>query len=188
MTYAIIETGGKQLRVEAGRFYDIDLLQAEEGDQVSLDNVLLVQHEEEVHIGQPLVEGALVEGTVMRHLRGKKIIVYKMRPKKKTRKKRGHRQELTRLMIDSISINGKVLGTVESQTAVTEVSETVTEAATEATEIPESVESQTAVTEVTPEASETVTETATEATEIQESETTAEVENVSEEKPENQAQ
>ncbi|NET41792.1 MAG: 50S ribosomal protein L21 [Okeania sp. SIO2B3] len=170
MSYAIIETGGKQLRVEAGRFYDIDLLQAAEGDQVSLDNVLLVQHEGDVHIGQPLVEGALVEGTVMRHLRGKKIIVYKMRPKKKTRKKRGHRQELTRLMIDSISINGKVLTAVESQTSVTEV---------------------------TPEASETVTETATEATEIQESvetiseqasETTAEVENVSEEKPENQAE
>ncbi|NET28929.1 MAG: 50S ribosomal protein L21 [Okeania sp. SIO1I7] len=170
MSYAIIETGGKQLRVEAGRFYDIDLLQAAEGDQVSLDNVLLVQHEGDVHIGQPLVEGALVKGTVMRHLRGKKIIVYKMRPKKKTRKKRGHRQELTRLMIDSISINGKVLTAVESQTSVTEV---------------------------TPEASETVTETATEATEIQESvetiseqasETTAEVENVSEEKPENQAE
>ncbi|NEO56988.1 MAG: 50S ribosomal protein L21 [Okeania sp. SIO3B5] len=201
MTYAIIETGGKQLRVEAGRFYDIDLLQAEEGDQVSLDNVLLVQHEEEVHIGQPLVEGALVEGTVMRHLRGKKIIVYKMRPKKKTRKKRGHRQELTRLMIDSISINGKILGVVESQTSVTEVtpeaSETVTETATEATEVQESVESQTSVTEVTSEASETVTETATEATEVQESvetiseqvsETTAEIENVSEEKPENQAE
>ncbi|NEP04452.1 MAG: 50S ribosomal protein L21 [Okeania sp. SIO2G4] len=170
MSYAIIETGGKQLRVEAGRFYDIDLLQAAEGDQVSLDNVLLVQHEEEVHIGQPLVEGALVEGTVMRHLRGKKIIVYKMRPKKKTRKKRGHRQELTRLMIDSISINGKILAAGESQTSATtvtsEASETVTETATEATEIPESVE--------------TVSEEV--------SETTAEVETVSEEKPENQAE
>ncbi|NES90470.1 50S ribosomal protein L21 [Okeania hirsuta] len=170
MSYAIIETGGKQLRVEAGRFYDIDLLQAAEGDQVSLDNVLLVQHEGDVHIGQPLVKGALVEGTVMRHLRGKKIIVYKMRPKKKTRKKRGHRQELTRLMIDSISINGKILAAGESQTSATtvtpEASESVTETATEATEIPESVE--------------TVSEEV--------SETTAEVETVSEEKSENQAE
>ena len=103
MTYAIIQTGGKQLKVETGRFYDIDLLSASEGDKISIDNVLLVQYDGDVHIGQPLVEGALVEGTVLKHLRGKKIIVYKMRPKKKTRKKRGHRQELTRLMIDSIS-------------------------------------------------------------------------------------
>ena len=110
--YAVIETGGKQLRVESGRFYDVDLLSASEGDKISIDNVLLVQHDGGVHIGQPLVEGALVEGTVMKHLRGKKIIVYKMRPKKKTRKKKGHRQELTRLMIDSISINGKVFAKV----------------------------------------------------------------------------
>merc|ERR1712117_604244 len=95
MTYAIIQTGGKQLRVETGRFYDIDLLSASEGDKISIDNVLLVQYDGDVHIGQPLVEGALIEGTVLKHLRGKKIIVYKMRPKKKTRKKRGHRQELT---------------------------------------------------------------------------------------------
>ena len=141
MTYAIIETGGKQLRVESGRFYDVDLLSASEGDKISIDNVLLVQHDGGVHIGQPLVEGALVEGTVMKHLRGKKIIVYKMRPKKKTRKKRGHRQELTRLMIDSISINGKVLAKVllsedyspleEPQGLALEVTSETTETVTE---------------------------------------------------------
>ncbi|MCL2923193.1 MAG: 50S ribosomal protein L21 [Trichodesmium sp. MAG_R04] len=143
MTYAIIETGGKQLRVESGRFYDVDLLSASEGDKISIDNVLLVQHDGGVHIGQPLIEGALVEGTVMKHLRGKKIIVYKMRPKKKTRKKRGHRQELTRLMIDSISINGKVLAKVlasedyspleEPQGLALEVTSETTEVVTETT-------------------------------------------------------
>ncbi len=170
MSYAIIETGGKQLRVEPGRFYDVDLLPAAEGDQISLENVLLVQHDGDVHIGQPLVEGALVEGTVMRHLRGKKIIVYKMRPKKKTRKKRGHRQELTRLMIDSISLNGKILATQEKSPAA---------------------EPQTSATEVTPVLAETVTETTTEPTEVSssvETETTTEVETTSEEKPENQAE
>ena len=141
MTYAIIETGGKQLRVESGRFYDVDLLSASEGDKISIDSVLLVQHDGGVHIGQPLVEGALVEGTVMKHLRGKKIIVYKMRPKKKTRKKRGHRQELTRLMIDSIIINGKVLAKVlvsedyspleEPQGLALEVTSETTETVTE---------------------------------------------------------
>jgi len=145
MSYAIIETGGKQLRVEPGRFYDIDLLHEAEGDQISLDNVLLIQHDGDVHIGQPLVEGALVEGTIMRHLRGKKIIVYKMRPKKKTRKKRGHRQELTRLMIDSISLNGKILAAEETPvetapTVATEVIPEATEAQTESTEEQEPVE------------------------------------------------
>ncbi len=109
MTYAIIEASGKQFRVEPGRFYDLDRLAVEEDGTVDIEKVLFVSHEGESMVGQPLVEGATVSGTVMRHLRGRKIIVYKMKPKKKTRKKRGHRQELTRLMIDSITVNGKVL-------------------------------------------------------------------------------
>ncbi|HBE20150.1 MAG TPA: 50S ribosomal protein L21 [Cyanobacteria bacterium UBA11149] len=109
MSYAIIETGGKQLRVEPGRFYDIELLHVEPEAQVTIDNVLLLQHDGEVTIGQPLVSGATVEGTVVRHFRDRKVLVYKMKPKKKTRKKRGHRQEITRLMIDSISMNGSVI-------------------------------------------------------------------------------
>ncbi|WP_414550516.1 50S ribosomal protein L21 [Anabaena sp. CCY 0017] len=110
MTYAIIETGGKQLKVEPGRFYDIELLHIEADEKVTIDSVLLVQHGGEVTIGQPLVAGATVEGTVVRNFRGRKVLVYKMKPKKKTRKKRGHRQEITRLMIDSINFNGEVFG------------------------------------------------------------------------------
>ena len=105
-SYAIIETGGKQLRVEPGRFYDVERLAAEPDTQITIDKVLFVQDDGTISIGQPLVEGATVEATVMSHLRGRKIIVYKMRPKKKTRKKQGHRQELTRLMIDSINLGG----------------------------------------------------------------------------------
>ncbi|MBC6431489.1 50S ribosomal protein L21 [Nostoc sp. HG1] len=119
MTYAIIETGGKQIRVEPGRFYDIELLPIEPDEKVTIDYVLLVQHDGEVTIGQPLVTGATVEGTVMRHYRGRKVLVYKMKPKKKTRKKRGHRQEVTRLMIDSIILNGEVFvaqGETEKET------------------------------------------------------------------------
>ncbi len=114
MTYAIIETGGKQLRVEPGRFYDIELLPVEPDEDVTLEKVLLVQHDGGLYIGQPFVEGATIQATVMRHLRGRKVIVYKMRPKKKTRKKRGHRQEITRLMINSISVNGTVFGSAAS--------------------------------------------------------------------------
>jgi large subunit ribosomal protein L21 len=117
MSYAIIETGGKQLRVEPGRFYDVERLAAEESDTVVIDQVLFVDNDGTAAVGQPLVDGATVEATVLRHLRGRKIIVYKMRPKKKTRKKQGHRQELTRLMINSISLNGTVVAGESSASA-----------------------------------------------------------------------
>jgi large subunit ribosomal protein L21 len=114
MTYAIVEIGGTQIVVEPGRFYDINLLAAEPESSYTIDQVLLVNSDNEVSVGRPYVQGATVEGTVMRHRRGKKVIVYKMQPKKKTRKKRGHRQELTRLMIDSISLNGSVVAKAEA--------------------------------------------------------------------------
>jgi large subunit ribosomal protein L21 len=121
MAYAIIEAGGKQMRVEPGRFYDVDRVHSEENEQITIDKVLFVRNEGEISVGQPLVEGVTIQATVLRHFRGRKIIVYKMQPKKKTRKKQGHRQELTRLMIDSISVNGTVIDsreTAEPQEAV----------------------------------------------------------------------
>ena len=87
MTYAIIETGGKQMRVEPGRFYDIELLPGEADSTVSIDKVFLLENNGSIQIGQPLVSGVTVEGTIMRHYRARKVIVYKMQPKKKTRKK-----------------------------------------------------------------------------------------------------
>ena len=132
MTYAIIEASGKQFRVEPGRFYDIDRLATGEDETVTIDKVLYVSHDGESMVGQPLVEGATVSATVMRHLRGRKIIVYKMQPKKKTRKKRGHRQELTRLMVDAINLNGTVLAGEANAPSTQEASqETVADAVTE---------------------------------------------------------
>ncbi|MEQ8464040.1 50S ribosomal protein L21 [Coleofasciculus sp. E1-EBD-02] len=119
MSYAIIETGGKQLRVEPGRFYDIELLPVEPDEKVTIERVLLVENNGDVTIGQPWVDGATVEGTVMRHFRDRKILVYKMKPKKKTRKKRGHRQEVTRLMVDAISMNGSVLAGASAESTET---------------------------------------------------------------------
>jgi large subunit ribosomal protein L21 len=130
MSYAIIETGGKQLKVEPGRFYDIELLHNEPDEKITIDSVLFVQHDGEVSIGQPLVSGATAEGTVMRHFRGRKVLVYKMKPKKKTRKKRGHRQEITRLMIDSISMNGSVIATKPESTASNDAEDAPAEAVT----------------------------------------------------------
>ena len=126
MTYAIIEIGGTQMLVEPGRFYDVNLLPVDPESTYTIDKVLLVNHDDNVTVGQPYVEGATVEGTAMRHRRGKKVIVYKMQPKKKTRKKRGHRQELTRLMINSISMNGSVIAEADTEVATAPV-EVVTE-------------------------------------------------------------
>ena len=109
MSYAIIETGGKQIRVEPGRFYDVELIHEDPDASYTIDKVLLVNNEDAVTVGQPFVEGATVETTVMKHWRAPKVLVYKMQPKKKTRKKRGHRQEITRLMVNSISVNGSVI-------------------------------------------------------------------------------
>lgn len=109
MAYAIVQTSGTQLRVEPGRFYDVNRVAAEEDDTLTLDDVLLVRDGDDIEVGAPLVEGASVTVKVLRHLRGRKIIVYKMRPKKKTRKKQGHRQDLTRLLVESIDYNGKTL-------------------------------------------------------------------------------
>ena len=103
-SYAIAETSGKQFWFEVNRYYDIDRLNAKEKDKITLDKVLLLKEKDSITIGKPYVEGAKIELEIVSHKRDKKIIVYKMRPKKKTRRKMGHRQELTRVMVKSISI------------------------------------------------------------------------------------
>ena len=102
-TYAIVEASGTQCWLEPNRYYDLDRINANVEDKITLDKVLLLNDEKGLSIGKPYVQGASVELKVMAHKRGPKIIVYKMRPKKKTRTKNGHRQELTRVMVTSIS-------------------------------------------------------------------------------------
>jgi large subunit ribosomal protein L21 len=106
MSYAIIEASGKQFWVEPGKYYDFNYLDLKPGDKISLLRVFLVNNDGNVMIGKPCLENVFVEATVLGHLRDKKITVYKMRPKKKTRKKRGYRNDLTRVAINSISIEG----------------------------------------------------------------------------------
>jgi len=107
--YAIVEASGQQFWVQPNRYYDLDRLPAEVDSTVTLENVLLVNDGKKATLGLPFVEGATVVLKVMAHRRGPKLIVYKMRPKKKTRRKNGHRQELTRVMVESISVGGKSL-------------------------------------------------------------------------------
>ena len=102
--YAIAQTSGQQFWFEVNRYYDIDRLNAKEKDKIILDKILLIKDKEDISIGKPYIKNAKIELEVVSHKRDKKIIVYKMRPKKKTRRKMGHRQELTRVMVKSISI------------------------------------------------------------------------------------
>ena len=107
--YAIVEASGTQMWVQADRYYDVDRIQAEVDDTIKLENVVLVKDSEGTTLGQPFVKDATVTLKVMAHRRGPKVIVYKMRPKKKTRRKNGHRQELTRVMVESIAVGGKAI-------------------------------------------------------------------------------
>ncbi len=102
--YAIAETSGQQFWFEVDRYYDLDRLNAKEKDKITLEKVLLLKDKESITIGKPYVKDAKIELEVVSHKRDKKILVYKMRPKKKTRRKMGHRQELTRVMVKSITI------------------------------------------------------------------------------------
>ena len=106
-TYAIVEASGKQFWLQPNRYYDVDRCQAEVDQILTLEKVLLFNDGKDLKLGKPYVKDAKVENKVLEHRRGPKIIVYKMRPKKKTRRKNGHRQELTRVLVQSISVGTK---------------------------------------------------------------------------------
>ena len=100
--YAIIETGGKQIKVAAGEAVYVEKLNAEAGETVTFDKVLFVGGED-VKVGAPLVEGATVTGTVEKQGKQKKITVFKYKAKKNNRKKQGHRQPYTKVVIEAIN-------------------------------------------------------------------------------------
>ena len=105
--YAVIETGSKQYRVEVGTELQVELLDVEPGETITLDRVLLVADGESAAIGQPTVDGATVSAEVLRRDRGEKLIAFKYRPKARRRVKKGHRQELTVLRVADIVFGGK---------------------------------------------------------------------------------
>ena len=105
--YAIIESCGKQYKVAEGDVVFFEKLDAEEGKKVTFDKVILVSEEGKVQIGNPYVKGVKVEGKVVSHGKGKKIIVFKMKAKKNYRRKQGHRQPYTKVEITSIKTAAK---------------------------------------------------------------------------------
>ena len=107
--FAVIETGGKQIKVVPGRYVDIEKIPQAKGDKISLSKVLMLINGKDSKIGNPYIKGATVNGKVLETAKDDKVIVYKMRPKKGTRKKYGHRQWYSRIFVESIELDGKVL-------------------------------------------------------------------------------
>ncbi|MGM9993405.1 MAG: 50S ribosomal protein L21 [Candidatus Avigastranaerophilus sp.] len=100
--FAIIETGGKQYQVTEGRYVDIELLDNEADSKVVFENVVMLVNGKKSKVGQPYVKNASVEGSIVKHDKTKKVLVYKQRAKKGYRRKKGHRQNFTRVMISKI--------------------------------------------------------------------------------------
>ena len=101
--YAIVEIAGQQFKVEEGKKIFVHRLEAEEGKKLEFDQVLLIDDDGKITIGEPVIENAVIEGKVIDHLRGDKVIVFKKKRKKGYRVKNGHRQNLTQVEIVSIS-------------------------------------------------------------------------------------
>jgi large subunit ribosomal protein L21 len=104
--YAIVEIAGQQFKVEEGKKIFVHRLEGEEGNQVDFDKVLLIENDGKITIGEPIIKEAFVEGKILDHMRGDKVIVFKKKRKKGYRVKNGHRQNFTQVEIVSISEKG----------------------------------------------------------------------------------
>lgn len=102
MTYAIIEASGRQFWIQPGRFYDVNYIAGQPGDIIHLNRVLLFCKGEAVQIGHPCIDNLCVKTKILKHLKGRKVTIFKMKSKKNFRVKNGHRQNLTRLFIEEI--------------------------------------------------------------------------------------
>lgn len=115
--YAIVETGGKQYQVEEGRYVDVELLDGEKDAKIVFDKIVMIVNGKKSKVGQPYVSGASAEGKIVLHDKSKKVIVYKQIPKKGYRKKQGHRQGFTRVMISKIRTSAKKAAATEESAA-----------------------------------------------------------------------
>ena len=115
--YAVIKTGGKQYRVAPGDRLKVETLEAEEGDAIFFDEVLLINNEGDVTVGQPTVSDAAVKATCLGDGRGNKIIVYKYKRRKDYHKKQGHRQDYTAVMIDEVLTDAAAISSAREEAA-----------------------------------------------------------------------
>ena len=115
MSFAIIETGGKQYKVSASNILKVEKLDIKKGNKVEFKKVLLVNDDKTVEIGDPIVSGAVVEGMLLDNIKDRKVIVFKKRRRQNSRKRYGHRQPLSKVQITKImSKNGKVVAQISN--------------------------------------------------------------------------
>jgi len=107
--YAVIKTGGKQYRVKEGDLLEIDKLGAEKGWKINFDQVLLIEDGGRVLVGTPIVENAVVRAEVVENIKGDKVLIFKKKRRKQYRRTKGHRQELTKVRIEKIHPDAKLL-------------------------------------------------------------------------------
>ncbi|WP_052890944.1 50S ribosomal protein L21 [Thermogemmatispora carboxidivorans] len=115
--FAVIQSGGRQFKVEVGETLEVNRLPVQEGAQIRIGDVLLLSDADRTLIGRPLVENATVLATVKQHARGDKIVVFKYKSKKRYRRRRGHRQEISIVTIDDILLDGVSLVTGQAPAA-----------------------------------------------------------------------
>ena len=114
MSFAIIETGGKQYKVSARNILKVEKLNIQKGNKVEFKKVLLVNDDKTVEIGDPIISGAVVEGMLLENIKDRKVIVFKKRRRQNSRKRYGHRQPLSKVQITKIlSKNGKVVAQIK---------------------------------------------------------------------------
>ncbi len=105
--YAIIDTGGKQYRASPGDILKVEKLKSKVGDEIVFDRVLFASDGDEIHIGRPILDNAKVIGKIIRHGKGRKIIVFKYKRRKNYKRKKGHRQLFTEVKIEKIELGAK---------------------------------------------------------------------------------
>jgi large subunit ribosomal protein L21 len=103
--FAVLKTGGKEYRVSKGKIIRVEKLEGKVGDRVTLKDVLMVSGEGQVHVGTPKLDNAVITGEIVREVKGKKVLTYKMKKRKNYRRKKGHRQTYTYLKVNEITLN-----------------------------------------------------------------------------------
>jgi len=103
--FAVLKTGGKEYRVSKGNIIRVEKLEGKVGDRVTLKDVLMVSGEGQIHIGAPALDNAVITGEIVREVKGKKVLTYKMKKRKNYRRKKGHRQTYTYLKVNDIALS-----------------------------------------------------------------------------------
>lgn len=105
MIYAIIEASGKQLWVQPGRFYDFNKIEASPGEIIQFNKILFINNNNNIILGQPCIDNIQILGKVIKHMKGKRTTIFKMKSKKNNKSKNTHKQDITRILIEKITIN-----------------------------------------------------------------------------------